>query len=61
MNLSIVVGGKSFWYYFDDDSWKEIVDGIVHYSMPDPNWIKVKDDYFRVREVQAVLHWKSEP
>jgi hypothetical protein len=58
MNLSIVVGGKSFWYTFDDNSWKFIVEKIIEVDVI-CDWVEVKDDYFRISEVQAVLHWKS--
>ncbi|KKL74864.1 hypothetical protein LCGC14_2060580 [marine sediment metagenome] len=58
MNLSIVVGGKSFWYTFDDDSWGDIIKIIISKPIAD-EWVTVKGDFFKISEIQAVLHWKS--
>ena len=54
--VDIVVGGKSFGYQFDtEDEINTLLWGLRHGMKV---WIDIKEDLFRVAEIQAVIRWR---
>lgn len=57
-NLSITISGKSFWYTFTTEKEvKEIIE-TIRYNYESNNWVEIKEDIFKISEVQAVIKWR---